>query len=232
MNITEFIKTNEITGMSVDDKSALGKIELSQKVSKVGHYDVILSLHDKEFVLPNNKCLEVESFQCLRKTPINVQLLNELCSVMAVNAKISTNCSFHTNENLYLPYGSVTNCNDAQEISVVCKYPATNEGKCFNKYLQQVTEAVSYLVRVQKMHNETAEMAEIEKVYYQVRVPKNNKEVFRLLWWPGGGQGPICLDSKENTSQDRSVRSCKVRMSKSDQSRPISKLCLLEYSSN
>jgi hypothetical protein len=207
----KIIKTNERVGMSVEDKSALGKVELSQRVSKDGHYDVSLSLHDKEFVLPNNKCLEVESFQCLRNTPVKIQ---------------------PTNENLYLSYGSVTNSNDAQDISVVCKYSCTNKDNCLNKYLLQFTEAVSDVVRVQKMHNETAKMAEIEKVYYQVRVHKNNKEVFRLLWWPGGGQGPICLDSEENTRQDRSVRSCKIRMSKSDQSRPISKLCLLEYSSN
>jgi hypothetical protein len=137
-----------------------------------------------------------------------------------------------TTKTWYLPHHPVQNLNKPGKVRVVFDCAAKYEGKCLNDYLLQGPDLVNDLVGVllRFRQDKFAMMADIEQIYYQVRVPKNNKEVFRVLWWPGGGQWPLGLVTEVNTGRDGNIRSCRVRTSKSSLVRPITKLCLLEAS--
>jgi hypothetical protein len=189
---TEFMQTSDKKGMSQEDEVAIKKMETSIKVGKDSQYEIGLPWRDDECVLPNNKGLAVGRLECLKRKLMKDETLKEMyCSAMTDYIRkgyIVPAKDVVTTKTWYLPHHPVQNPNKPGKVRVVFDCAAKYEGKCLNDYLLQGPDLVNDLVGVllRFRQDKVAMMADIEQMYYQVKVPEVDREAFRLLWWPGG----------------------------------------------
>ena len=93
----------------------------------------------------------------------------------------------------YLPHHGVYNPNKPDKIRVVFDCSARFSGTALNDHLLQGPDLTNSLVGVLTRFRleRVAMMADIESMFYQVRVPQHQHNFIRFLWWPNG-----CLENE------------------------------------
>ncbi|XP_071092752.1 uncharacterized protein [Haliotis cracherodii] len=88
----------------------------------------------------------------------------------------------------YLPHHGVYHPKKPSKIRVLFDCRAKFEGFSFNDILLQGHDLTNSLIGVlTKFINEpVAFMADIEAMFYQIRVPPHQHDLLRFLWWPNG----------------------------------------------
>ena len=88
----------------------------------------------------------------------------------------------------YVPHHGVYHPKKPEKIRVVFDCSATFQGRCLNKEILQGPDLINSLVGVlcRFRNDHIAFMGDIEKMYYQVRLPEEQQDFFRILWWPDG----------------------------------------------
>ena len=88
----------------------------------------------------------------------------------------------------YLPHHGVYNHKKPEKVRVVFDCSATYAGLSLNDCLLPGPDLTNSLVGVLSRFREhqVAFMADIESMFFQVRVPATHYDYLRFLWWPGG----------------------------------------------
>jgi len=88
----------------------------------------------------------------------------------------------------YLPHHGVYHPRKPSSIRVIFDCSARYQGKSLNDHLLQGPDLTSKLTGVLTRFRKerVAFMADIEKMFFQVKVTKEEQDYPRFLWWPNG----------------------------------------------
>jgi hypothetical protein len=175
---------------SLDDKAALKILE--QTTRHTGErYEVGLMLRDLKINIPNNREVAVRLFNSLEKRfardPAFAErysrVMNEYIS-LGHAVLLDVNNSIRKGFTWYLPHHGVTNPNKPEKVRVVFNPSARYKGTSLNEQLFKGPDLLTCLIGVLLRFRQfpVPISGDIEKMYHQVLVPKQQQSLFRFLW--------------------------------------------------
>ena len=181
-------------GPSIEDQQFLK--EAAEKIQFVdGHYQLPLPFRSNKIDLVDNREQAVKRAQWQqRKMRLNhkyhqdyVEFVEKLVS-KGYAYKVSDEQLEDQQPAWYLPHHGIYHPKKPDKIRVVFDCSAKYQGCSLNDKLMQgpdlTNSFVGVLIRFRQ--ERVALMADIEAMFYQVRVPKDQHKYLRFLWWPGG----------------------------------------------
>ena len=186
---------------SVEDQRFL-EIASSTIEHNNGHYEIGLPLKDRNMKMPNNRARAEERAvrlrQKLKKNPAFHEEYKDFMEDMINNDYAEEVPSEDTSPEgckWYIPHHGVHHP-QKQKLCVVFDCSARYSGTSLNEQLLQGPDLTSTLTGVltRFRQDSVALMADIKAMFYQVRVPKCDRDYLRFLWWP---QGDIQKPMKE-----------------------------------
>jgi hypothetical protein len=187
--------TDERKEHSVEDKRFLAKMESSLRLVD-GHYEMPLPFRSDDIKLPNNKMQAVHRLTSLqRKLQKNQQFRTDYTEFMDKiiskgYAELVPECDLQRNDGRvwYIPHHGVYHPHKRDKIRVVFDCAALFLGVSLNNLLLHGPDLTSSLIGVLmkfRMEN-IALMSDIESMFYQVRVSRQDIDCLRFIWWPSG----------------------------------------------
>ena len=187
--------------MSVEDKKALAIMERSVKLDQ-GHYQVALPWRQYPPFLPYNRPMAERRLQVLKRRFLQDEKLFEsykttMEEYIAKGHARKVPCNeVHVDDKRplwYLPHHPVLN--KPGKTRVVFDCAAKYGGTSLNDQLLTGPDLTNSIVGVLMRFREerVALLADIECMFHQVRVPPDDQDAFRFLWWPDGdlNQQPV-----------------------------------------
>ena len=182
--------------MSQNDQRALNIMKGTVKLSN-GHYEIGLPWKNHPPHLENNRPQAENRLQLLKKRLQKDAILHEkYTDFMADLLQKSYARKVTTEEQLqrekwYLPHHPVFHPQKPGKVRVVFDCSAKYRGSSLNYQLLQGPDLTNTLVGVLTRFREepVAFMADVEAMFYQVRVQPEDCEYLRFLWWPHGHLG-------------------------------------------
>lgn len=180
--------------MSKDDHKFISMVSHSAELEN-GHYSVCLPVKNEKLHLPNNRSVAEQRALNLKKRFSRDEgyykeyvafmdgILEKGYAVEITNAEEQ-----RPNDRIwYLPHHGVRHP-VKQNLRVVFDCGASFGGTSLNQELLQGPDLTSSLVGVLlRFRQETvAMMADVEAMFYQVRVSDKDTDLLRFLWWPHG----------------------------------------------
>ncbi|CAH8505435.1 unnamed protein product [Schistosoma rodhaini] len=181
-------------GYSVEDKRALEIVSKSFKLEG-DHFQVGLPWKYDRPSLPNNLELAERRLECLRKRFMkDNSLLQKYQAVM--NKHLSKSYIIEASKEgfdrdavcWYIPHHPVINPKKPGKLRIVFDCAAVYQGFSLNDQLLRGPNTVNSLLGVLlrfRLGN-LALAADIEEMFLQVRIPRQDRGAFRLLWWEDG----------------------------------------------
>ena len=186
---------------SADDKPEMSQEELrflrkleSTEVLKDGHYEMALPLKDREAPVPNNRPqVEQRTLWLKRKLKRNMDLYNDYKAFMAdINIdkgyarKVPVN--LQKSSDMKGGYHGTYHPHKPGKIRVVFNCSAKYRCKSLNDLLLRGPDLTNTLfgVLMRFRQERIVLMADIEAMFYQVRVADVDCTFLRFLWWPDG----------------------------------------------
>ncbi len=180
--------------MSQEDKQFLRSVQENTKFEN-GHYCVKLPLRNESVKMPNNRSVaELRAANLKRKLQRNSSLLEDYSQFMksiiekGYAVKVPTEqLDRNDNKVWYIPHHGVYHPKK-KKIRVVFDCTASFQGMSLNSQLLQGPNLTNTLIGVLTRFREEpiAMMADVESMFYQVRVPEEDADMLRFLWWSGG----------------------------------------------
>ncbi|KAL0151450.1 hypothetical protein M9458_053236 [Cirrhinus mrigala] len=180
--------------MSVEDKLFMS-IATSSVELKNGHYHLPLPFRDKDATLPNNYEMAAQRMLNLAKRfKKDSAYANEYATFMedvlrkGYAEKVPQEQLQMSNGHVwYIPHHGVYHKQKAK-LRVVFDCSCSYKGESLNSKLLQGPDLTNPLLGVllRFRHERIAIMADIEAMYYQVRVLHHHCDFLRFLWWPQG----------------------------------------------
>ena len=180
---------------SLEDRRALTIMETSA-VLKEGHYEIALPWKCPPLCLPNNKRLAEHRLRLLRRRLSRDQDLFQKYSTFIDNLLDKAYARKVPDYQLsrpgeatwFLPHYPVFHPEKPGKVRVVFDCAARYRGGFLNDVLLQGSDMTNTLISVLTRFRQEriAIMADIESMFYQVRVRPDDSDVLRFLWWPGG----------------------------------------------
>ena len=182
-------------GMSHEDVIFMEKAKQGLSFSD-GHYTVPLQFRDEHIRLPDNKSpvlkrtlwqknkmLKDEKYRSDYITFVENIIDRQYASIVPDHSKIAP-----PGQVWYLPHHAIYNPNKPDKIRIVFDCSAIFNGTCLNDHLMQGPDLTNSLVGILMRFRQesTAFMADIESMFFQVRVPPEQRSYLRFMWWPGG----------------------------------------------
>ena len=182
--------------MSQNDQRALNIMEGTVKLSN-GHYEIGLPWKNNPPHLENNRPRAENKLEMLKKGLRKDAILHEkYTDFMADLLQKSYARKVTTEEQLqrekwYLPHHPVFHPQKPGKVRVVFDCSAKYRGSSLNDQLLQGPDLTNTLVGVLTRFREeqVAFMADVEAMFYQVRVQPDDCKYLRFLWWPHGDLG-------------------------------------------
>ena len=180
--------------MSREDIQFMDSVtETAKKVD--GHYSIGLPLRNKAVKMPNNRSVVVQRAENLKKKLVkNKDFHREYQSFMSdllskgYAAEVPKERTVSENERVwYIPHHGVYHPQKGK-LRVVFDCAASYQGKSLNGELLQGPDLTNTLIGVltRFRHDHIALMSDIEAMYHQVKVPPEDSDLLRFLWWPDG----------------------------------------------
>ena len=167
----------------------------STAVLKEGHYEIAMPWRYSPLCLPNNRILAVHRLELLRRRLVKDPVLFQKYSAFVDNLldkayarKVPDNRLARSGEaTWFLPHHPVFHPKKPGKVRVVFDCAAKYKGVSLNDVLLQGPDMTNTLVGVLTRFRQerTAIIADIESMFYQVRVRPDDSDVLRFLWWPG-----------------------------------------------
>ncbi|TWW61438.1 hypothetical protein D4764_04G0000850 [Takifugu flavidus] len=180
--------------MSQEDKLFMQSVQKTTKFTD-GHYCVGLPLRDKDVKMANNRCVAEQRAAALkRKLMKNKEFLEDyrrfMDSILEKGYAMEVpqdQLSRDDNRVWYVPHHGVYHPKK-KKIRVVFDCNATFQDVSLNGQLMQGPDLTNTLIGALMRFREEpiAMMADIESMFYQVRVPGTDADLLRFLWWPNG----------------------------------------------
>ena len=182
--------------MSQNDQRALNIMEGTVKLSN-GHYEIGLPWKNHPPHLENNRPQAESRLQLLKKRLQKDAILHEKYTDFMADLlqkryarKVTTEEQLQR-EKWYLPHHPVFHPQKPGKVRVVFDCSAKYRGSSLNDQLLQRPDLTNTLVGVLTRFREepVAFMADVEAIFYQVRVQPEDCKYLRFLWWPHGDLG-------------------------------------------
>ena len=181
-------------GLSREDQSWLRKVEDGVRFTD-GHYEIPLPLRDEE-VFPNNRQQAEQRIKGLKKRMLRDEkylkdyskFVNELIEKDYAEKVSRDRLDAYWGRTWYIPHHGVYHPMKPEKIRVVYDCSASYKGVSINDRLLQGPNLTSSLIGVLLRFRQEpfAVMGDVEKMFYQVRVPAKDRSLLRFLWWPDG----------------------------------------------
>ena len=180
-------------GLSQDDKRALAIMEDSAEL-RGGHYEVALPWKVFPPDLPNNKIVAEHRLGLLKKRLLKDPQLHRKYSLFMDDlfdkghVQKVLEGQREDSPSWYLPHHPVIHPQKPDKVRVVFDCAAKFQNVSLNQQILQGPDLTNSLIGVLTRFREQpiAIMADIEKMFYQVRVPIEDSRYLRFLWWPSG----------------------------------------------
>ena len=185
---------------SIQDQRFLNIVEGSlQHVD--GHFEIAMPLKNTNVSLPTNKPQAEQRLQHLRRKferqpPFREEYMKFMGKVMdrKFAEKVPEDEIQRDDGRVwYVPHHGVFHP-QKRKLRVVYDCAASYKGRSLNTELLQGPDLTNSLVGVliRFRQDKVAVMADIEAMFSQVRIPKDDRDLLRFLWWPEGDiQRPI-----------------------------------------
>lgn len=180
--------------MSQEDQQFMDSVNDSAYYTN-GHYFISLPKKNAATVMPNNKNAAVQRALTLkRKLKRNPGFHQEYTEFMedmidkGYAVRVPKDQLNHQNGKVwYIPHHGVYHP-QKRKLRAVFDCAASFQGTSLNSELLQGPDLANSLVGVltRFRKEEVAIMADIEAMYYQVKVPEEDTDLLRFLWWPEG----------------------------------------------
>ena len=181
-------------GWSQEDRLFMEKMKTGTVISS-GHYEIPLPLKVNDASLPCNRAQAVQRALCLsRKLSTDKDYCNEYSAFMnelferGYAERVPFEKLRRTDGRVwYLPHHGVRHP-QKKSIRVVFDCSAVSGGTSLNAQLLSGPNLNNTLVGVltRFREGEVCFLADVEKMFYQVRVPECDRDYLRFLWWPEG----------------------------------------------
>ena len=180
--------------MSQNDKRALNVMENSARIVD-GHYEIGLPWRNHPPRLSNNRVQAEQRLRSLRRrleqNPPLLQKYKQFMDDLLVKdyaRKVTSQEIGPLKTHWYLPHHPVFHPQKPEKVRVVFDCSAKYRNASLNDQLLQGPDLTNSLVGVLTRFREepVAMIADIEAMFYQVRVPPNDCDALRFLWWPDG----------------------------------------------
>ena len=191
---TEFVENlKESKALSVEDKKFLDIMEHgAQKEGK--HHKLPLPLRNKEIELPNNRSMALKRVQPLKRRfqrdpHFHKEYTKFMNNLLEKGAAKESSTEGPTNDLAwFIPHHGVLNKNKPGKVRPVFDCGAKYMDESLNKQLLPGPDLTNLLVGVQLRfrQEEVPVMADIESMFYQVRVADHHRRLLKFLWWPNG----------------------------------------------
>ncbi|XP_077073702.1 uncharacterized protein LOC143724510 [Siphateles boraxobius] len=180
--------------MSKEDQLFMDRVSKSAKLVN-GHYSVGLPLKNKDVKMPNNRAMiEQRALNMKKKLQKNQTFKEDYVSFM--NEVIKKGYAVKVpDEELkrsdgkvwFIPHHGVYHPKK-HKMRVVFDCGASYQGTTLNEQLLQGPDLTSSLVGVLTRFRQerVAVMADVESMFHQVKVPPEDADLLRFLWWPDG----------------------------------------------
>ena len=182
-------------GMSQEDKRALTMMEESAEL-RDGHYQIAIPWKVFPPYLPNNKAVAEHRLSLLKKRLKRDPELHQKYALFMDDLFEKGHARKVPDDQRdspawYLPHHSVIHPQKPGKVRVVFDCAAKFQNVSLNQQILQGPDLTNSLTGVLTRFREEpiAIIADIEKMFYQVRVPTEDSKYLRFLWWPGG-----CVD--------------------------------------
>ena len=193
--------------LSVEDQQFLSLME-QQTTLHQGHYEICLPLRDSSVPFPNNRPLALQRMKSLEKKfrasdifkRKYVSFVDDLF-VKGHASEVSVD-EVHRDDGFlwYLPHHGVIHPRK-NKMRVVLDASARFAGVSLNDRLLPGPDLSSSLigVLVRFRQERVAFMADLECMFYQVRVPVSQRDLLRFLWWPQGDVSKDLVECRMHT---------------------------------
>lgn len=185
---------DEQPGLSREDKRFIESVSESAKLID-GYYSIGLPVRQRYIKMPNNKIV-VEQRALSLKRRLNKDLSFRSDYITFMSGMLTNGYAERVpTEQLarcdgrvwYIPHHGVYH-SKKKKLRVVFDCGATFQGTSLNSQLLQGPDLTNLLVGVLTRFRKepVVLMADIEAMFYQVRVPVEDSDLLRFLWWPDG----------------------------------------------
>ena len=183
-------------GLSFEDKRVVTLWEESIFHQDDGHYMLPIPFRQHPPSLPENRVMVEQRLESLRRRLIRDSNLHKAYKGFMDDLfdkgyaeKVEAEYVNKVGDKVwYLPHHNVFNPKKPDKVRIVFDCKASHHGVSLNSQVLQGPDLVNSLVGVLLRFREqpVAVMADVEAMYHQVRVPVEDRDVLRFLWWPNG----------------------------------------------
>ncbi|XP_057302738.1 uncharacterized protein LOC130636904 [Hydractinia symbiolongicarpus] len=178
--------------LSLQDRKFLKLMDENVKLVD-GHYQLPLPFNDPMCVFPTNKSEAIKRANSLkRKLQQNQRMHDDYCTFMKTildkGYAQRGDRACEKGRTWYLPHHGVYHPRKPNKIRVVFNCSATYGGVSLNSLLLKGPDLANQIVGVFTRFREeqVAVAGDIESMFYQVKVPDNQRDMLRFVWWPEG----------------------------------------------
>lgn len=187
---------NDGQGMSREDLKFMNIVEDSVMQCEDGHYQVRLPFRNPSLTLPANRCQAERRALSLRRKFLKDARFQEdyVASLESViqegfAEKVPSDDLCRADGKVwYIPHHGVYHSKKPEKIRVVFDCSAQFQGMSLNSELLQGPDLTNNLVGIllRFRQDPVAVMGDVQSMFHQVRVPVEDRDFLRFLWWPGG----------------------------------------------
>ena len=185
--------TNEKPEYSINQQNFMNSVSNSIKHLNNKHYEIELPLKNLKQQLPHNKTLALQRASSLkRKLLRDNNLLKDYqvyMSDLITNgyAKLATGDG-PIGKTWYIPHHGIYHPEKPGKLRVVFDCSAKYKGICLNDILLQGPDITNNLVGVllRFRRESIAVQGDIQSMFHQVKIPLQDQDYFRFLWWKDG----------------------------------------------
>lgn len=185
---------DEQLGLSKEDERFMESVSESVKLVD-GHYSIGLPVRQRYLNMPNNKSVaEQRALSLKKRLTKNLSFRSDYVTCMSgmiingyAEAVPPEQLARHDGRVWYIPHHGVYHP-QKKKLRVVFDCGATFKGTSLNSQLLQGPDLTSSLVGVLTRFRKepVVLMADIEAMFHQVKVPVEDSDLLRFLWWPDG----------------------------------------------
>ena len=192
----DFAERENGVALSREDRQFLRIVEEGIRHRDDMHYEIPLPFRESNVQLPNNRSQAVQRLHGLKKrfqgdTQYRAEYVSFMSEIIEKGyaRKVSAEeLSPKEGKVWYLPHHGVYHPKKPNSIRVVFDCSARYQCESLNDHLLQGPDLSSKLTGVLTRFRKerVAFMADVEKMFFQVKVKKEDQNFFRFLWWPNG----------------------------------------------
>lgn len=180
---------------SQEDKRFIREVERGIR-HQDGHYVIPLPFRKPQMTMPNNRDQALKRASWQRNKMLHdenyqndyVNFVNKMLAKGYARKVPEDQLEADPGKVWYIPHHGIYHPRKPQKIRVVFDCSAKHQGTSLNDQLMQGPDLTNSLVGVltRFRQDRMAFMADIEAMFHQVRVPDEQCDFLRFLWWPDG----------------------------------------------